>query len=99
MSGGVGVLCAEGRSEGIDVTESLYEGLTLQLTGNRKVGRLTKEILTVIDGSILSKGNLRERQGGYLEHLTGTLSIRRCDDGSMYVYEIALLEELMDGKG
>lgn len=33
--------------------------------------------------------------GGYLEHFTGSLTVRGCDDGSMDVLESALLEETM----
>ena len=45
VTGGVGILCSKGRTEGINVTECHCISLALKLTRNGKVCALTEEVL------------------------------------------------------
>ena len=45
MTGCVGILCTESRSECVDVTKCLCISLTIQLAAYSKVGLFSKEIL------------------------------------------------------
>ena len=99
VSRGVGVFGAEGRAEGVNVAEGLCVGFSVQLPGNREVGRLAEEILRVIHGAVLSAGRIADVQSRHLEHFAGALCVRARDDRGVDVDKTALLEELMDRVG
>ena len=50
MAGGVGVLRAERRPEGVDVGERQGGGLGVELAGDGEVRGLAEEVLRVVDG-------------------------------------------------
>ena len=97
MSCCVGILCSEGRTKGIYILEGKGKGLNIKLSRYGKVCRMTIEILAVVYLSVLCKRKIVHIKSCYLEHLSGTLTVTTCDDGCMYIYEIPLLEELMNG--
>ena len=91
----VGILCAEGRSKGVDIFERHRIGLTVELTTYRKIRRLIKEILTVIDLSICHR-KVVQIQCCDLEHLTCAFTVASRNQWCMNIYEISLLKELVN---
>ena len=97
MTCGVGVLCTEGRSEGVDVAECLCISLAVELSAYSEVGLLAKEVLAVVYSSVLvSAADVLHIQCGYLEHLSCTLTVASCDQRCMNVNKSSLLEEFVD---
>ena len=94
----VGVLCTEGRAECINVLECHRIGLAVKLTAYRKISRLSKEILGIIDLAVLCLRNIVQIHGCYLEHLACTLAVTSSDQWSVHIYKALLLEELMNSK-
>ena len=99
MTARVGVLGAEGGAKGVDVAKAHGKVLGLELTGDREVGGLAKEVLAVVHLAVLGEGRVGRVDGGHAEHLARALGVRRGDDGSVHVEEATLLEEAVDGKG
>ena len=97
MSCCVGILCSEGRTKGIYILEGKGKGLNIKLSRYGKVCRMTIEILAVVYLSVLCKRKIVHIESCYLEHLSCTLTVTTCDDGCVYIYEIPLLEEFMNG--
>ena len=95
---GVGVLCSEGRTEGVDVTERHSVGLALKLTRNGEVCALAEEVLGEINGAVLTSGGIVHVKGGNSEHLACALCIGAGDDGGVHVNESAAVEEGVDSK-
>ena len=62
MSFSIRVFCSKSWPKCINFTKSHSHGFTLQLTGNRQIGALTKEILRPIDVAVLGQ---RGHGGGY----------------------------------
>ena len=96
MTGRVGVLCTEGRSECIDVTECLCIRLAVQLSAYGQVGRFIEEVFGKIYFSVFCLRNVVQIHGGYLEHLTGTFTVASCDQWSVHIDKSSLLEEFVD---
>ncbi len=96
VTGGVGLLRAEGGSESIYVAEREREGLHVQLTADGQVDGLSEEILAVIDRSVFRHRKLSHGQGRHLEHLAGTLRVTAGDDGRVDIGEASLHEERVD---
>ena len=99
MARGVGLLCPEGGAEGVDIAEGHGEGLGIQLAGNRQVGALAEEVLTVVHRAALPPGRVLHVQGGHAEHLPRALAVAGGDDGGVDVDEALVLEEAVDGVG
>ena len=98
MSLSVAVFSAKGRPEGIDIAESGCKGFGGQLAGNGQAGHLAEEVLAVIHRPVIILRYVGKIQRGQLEHFTGPLRVRTGDQGGVQVYEIALLEEFVNGK-
>ena len=96
---GVGVLGAEGGTEGIHIAEGHGKVLGVQLAGHGEAGLFAEEVLRVVHLTVLGLGNVVQIQRGDLEHLAGALTVGAGDDGSLDIHEAAALEELMDGVG
>ena len=96
MTCGVGVLCTEGRSEGVDVAECLCISLAVELSAYSEVCLLAKEVLAVVYSSVLVQRRVLHIQCGYLEHLSCTLTVASCDQWCMNVNKSSLLEEFVD---
>ena len=77
------------------VAERLGECLNIQLPAHCQICRLAKEVLTVIDTAVFEARRIVYIQRCNLEHLPCTLSITCCDDWCVRIYEISLLEELV----
>ena len=97
VAGGVGVLGTEGRTECIDILKCHSEGFAVELTGYGQAGLLTEEILGVIHLTGFGFRHVGGIHGGNLEHLAGALTVASGDQRGVYVHEIPILEELMDG--
>ena len=97
MARGVGIFGAEGRAEGVDIAESLCEGLTVQLTGHGQIRLLAEEVFGIVDRAIFESGRVIEVERRHLEHFTGAFTVRACDERRVDIDEAALLEELVDG--
>src|SRR5262249_42536378 len=92
----VRVLRAEGRTEGVDVTERQGEDLALELAAHREVGGLTKKILREVDRAVGLSRRIREVEGGDAEHRPRSFAVRSGDDRRVYVDEAPFLEKLVD---
>jgi hypothetical protein len=66
VTGGIGVLCTEGRTKGVDITKRHSIGFTLKLTGNGEVCTLTEEVLRKINLTVLGFGKIFKVKSGYL---------------------------------
>ena len=71
VAGGVGVLGAEGRAEGVDLAQGAGEDLGLELAADRQVRGLAEEVLGEVDGRRRSSG----ARGGFSRSRVVTLNI------------------------
>ena len=99
MTRGVGVFRAEGRAEGINVTECHSVCLALKLSRNRKVCALSEEVLRKINASVLVFGRISHIESSDSEHFARALTVRACDKRGMNIYEASVMEELVDSEG
>ena len=99
VAGGVGVLGAEGRPEGVDVAESHRHRLRLHLAGDGEVGLPPEEVLAVVDFAVLGAGRVLGVDGRHPEHLARPFAVAGGDEGGVDVDKPALLEEGVDGVG
>ena len=91
MAGGVRVLGAEGRAEGIDVGERAGERLAFELAADGQVGGFAEEVrLRLLVNVALEDGDA--------EHLTRALAVASGNDRRVHINEVAFLEELMHGE-
>ena len=97
MTGGVGVFRTEGRTKGIDVLKGHGKGFAIELTGYSQVGGLAVEVLREVYLTIFGLGHVIQVQGGNLEHLTGTLTVRAGNQRGVHIYKVPVLEELVNG--
>ena len=96
MTGRVGIFRTEGRTEGVDVAESLGKGFAVQLAAHRKIGRFPEEILREVHLSLFIDRNIRKIHRSHLEHLSGSFTVTACDQRRMHIHKSSLLEEFMD---
>ena len=97
MALGVGLLGTEGRSKGIYLAKGHGHTFRFQLAGNSQAGGFSKEILGIIDGTVLVERRVYRVQGGYPEHFTGALTVAGSNQRGMAVDKAPLVEEFMDG--
>ena len=95
MTCGVGVLSTESWSKCIYITECLCKCLTVQLTAYSQICLLAKEILRVINISLIICRNVIQIHGCNLEHLPCTLAVTSCDQRSVYINKSSLLKEFV----
>src|SRR5699024_1362317 len=98
MPGGIGVFCPEGRSEGIDVPKRHRSEFAFQLSGDSQVSSFSEKVFTVVYTSIRLARWIIHVQRSYLEHFSGTFSIRAGDHRCVDVDKTLLVEKLMDRK-
>ena len=96
---GVGVLGPEGGAEGVDFTYSRGSQFAFQLSGNGEGGLLPEEVFGEVHVALLVQGDVLQVQGGYLEHVSGTLGIAFRNEGGVEIDESLLVEEAVDGEG
>ena len=92
----IAVLCTEGRTKGIDLTECHSCQLALQLTRHGKTGLLAEEVVGVVDLALIVFFEVVEVFGCHLEHLSCTFTVRSGNDWSMEIEETVLVEVVMD---
>ena len=95
MTCGVGVLSTESWSKCIYITECLCKCLTVQLATYSQICLLAKEILRVINISLIICRNVIQIHGCNLEHLPCTLAVTSCDQRSVYINKSSLLKEFV----
>ena len=93
---GIAVLGAESRTEGIDLTQGHSAELTFQLTGNGEGSLFAKEIIGVVDLTVLVVFEVIQVLGRNLEHLARTFAVRSRDERGMEVEITVLVEIGMD---
>ena len=89
----IGVLCAEGRSEGIDFTESHCTEFAFQLSADGEGCLFAEEVVGVVYLSVLVLFEIVEVLGCYLEHLSCTLAIGSGDERRVEI-EVSVLMEI-----
>src|SRR6056297_369954 len=92
MTAGVGIFRPEGGAESIYVTHCQGVNLSFQLAADCQTGLFAEKVTAVIDGSILSR-QFFHRQGGYLKHLSGSLTIAGRNDRGVDVHKAPLLKK------
>ena len=97
VTGGIGILRAEGRPEGIDIAEGLGICLAVELSAYRQVRLLAEEILAVIYIALLVQRRILGIQCSHTEHLARALAVASGDQRRVHIDEASLLEEFMDG--
>ena len=100
MTGGVGILRAEGGSEGIDIAESHGIGLC-RLTGRLQSGwsafRRNPGSKSTVPSVLLR--HVGQIHGRHLEHLSGALAVASGDQRRVHIDKALLLEKFMDRIG
>ena len=99
MAGGIGILRAEGRSEGVNIAERQRENLRLQLSGYGQAGLFAKKVLAVVDLAVLGSRQIFEIQRRYLKHLAGTLCVAGSNLRGMHIDEVLILKEFVNRVG
>ena len=94
----VGVLRAESRTEGVNVTQRGRRQLAFQLARYGQVGRLTEKVFFEVDRSVGKLRQVLQIQRGHLEHLARALRVGPGDDRGVEVIETTVVEVLVDGK-
>ena len=98
MAGSVGMLSAEGRTEGIDLAEAGGQSFGFKLAGHGEAGGLAEEvILEEVAGFGL--GAAVHGKGGHAEHFAGTFAVGTGEDGGVNVVVALTAEVVMDGHG
>ena len=92
----MGVFRTEGRSECVDVSECQSVSFALQLAGYGQAGFLAEEVLGIVDISFFVSWRIVHVQSGYTEHFACTFAVTSGDDWSVNIYEVLILEELVD---
>jgi hypothetical protein len=75
VSGGVGVLGAEGRTEGVDLAHGQAERLDIELAGNGQKGLAAKKVTAEINVSGIGARQVHQVKGRHPEHLAGTFGV------------------------
>ena len=96
MAGRIGVFCAEGRPERVNIRECQRHTFPLQLPGDGEIGRLAEKVLRVIYLSVLGKRRVQWIKGGDPEHLPCPLRVTAGNQRGMHINETAFVEKLMD---
>ena len=99
VSCGIGVLCAEGRTECVYLTVCKSVGLALKLSRNGEVCGFAEEVLREVYASVFLAGRVVHVQCCNSEHLACTLTVRCCNDRGMNVNESSVVEELVNSEG
>ena len=97
VAGGVGILGAEGGTEGIDTAQTHGGHLTLQLSGDGQTCLAAEEIVSKVFSLALGGGVPGESCDA--EHFTRALAVGAGDDGGMDVAVAVGVEVLVDGLG
>ena len=95
---GVGLLCAEGGSEGVYLGECQSHTLCFKLTGNGETCVFAEEIPAEIYAAVLTKGRLFGIECGNAEHFACTLAVAAGDDGCVGIDKAAGMEKVVDRK-
>mmetsp|Transcript_4892 Transcript_4892/g.14220 ORF Transcript_4892/g.14220 Transcript_4892/m.14220 type:complete len:203 (-) Transcript_4892:1176-1784(-) len=98
VPGSVGVLSSEGRPKGVGIGQGATEGLHSKLAADSHEGRLSEEVLRVVDLTSSHRQAILlciGKQGCHLEHLTSPLAICCRDERRVHVQETSRPEELM----
>ena len=95
----IGVLCAESGSKGVDGTQCRCTQFAFQLSGNRKRGLLTEEIIVVDDFPVIVLFQVVEILGGHLKHIACSLTVASCNQRRMEIEETMLMEIGVDSHG
>ncbi len=96
MARSIGVFCTECRTKRINSSQCRSSKFTFQLSGNRQTGLLTKEVVIINDRTGFILLQIIEVLRCYLEHLSGTFTVRSRDDRCMEIDETFLMEKSMD---
>ena len=94
----IGVFCTESWSESINPSQSHCRSFTFQLSGNRQVGFLSKEILSKIDFSVFCFWNIIKVKIRNTKHFSGSFCISSRNYRRVDVEKLILIEERVDCK-
>ena len=97
VAGGVAVFGAEGRAEGVDITDGSRIGFCFQLATYGERCRFTEKVLFPVDAVDLFFGEHGEVERGDLKHFAGAFAVGCSDDGGIEIQEAAVLKEGMNG--
>ena len=96
MTLGVGFFGAEGRSEGVNLSESLCHDFALKLTGHGKKSRLSEKVLGIINRSVLFFRRIFHVERRNTEHFAGAFTVTAGNQRCVRIYETVLCKESMD---
>ena len=89
----IGILCAEGRTESVDLSQSHSTQFAFELSADGECGLFAKEIVGIVYLSVFVFLEVIEVLGRYLEHLSGTFAVRSGDKRCVEV-EVSVLMEI-----
>ena len=97
MSCSVRVFRSECRSESIYVPECQCESFSLKLSAYSQACLFSEEVLAVVDLAFCILRQIIQIERSHLEHLACALTVAGSDYRSVHIYEVLILEELVDG--
>ena len=97
MARGVGIFRPEGGTEGIYIFKSKGEGLSVQLTADGKICRLSEKVLGKIHTPVLFSGHLIQIQRGYLKHFPCSLTVTARNQRRVHIHKASLHKKAVDG--
>ncbi len=98
VAGCIGILGAEGRTEGVDFTHGRGTQFAFQLAADGQGSLLAEEILAEIHFAVVL-GHVLEVHRGHLEHIACTFGVAFGDERGIQIDEALVVEELVDGEG
>ncbi len=94
---GVGLLCPEGRAEGVDLAEGHRGHFAFELAGDGEARLLAEEVVGIVVVGVVVVGLCAKGLRGHLEHFAGAFRVRTGDERRVHIDITILLEVLMDG--
>ena len=96
VAGSIGVLGTEGGTKGVNLTKRESTQLTLQLTRHGQCSLASKEVLRVINLTVLALGHIVQVESCNIEHSTCALAVRSGNQRGVPIVEALVVEELMN---
>ena len=96
VAGSIGVFSTECRTECIDSTHRRSSQFTFQLAGYSQTCLLAEEVVIIRDRTSFVFLQVIQTHGSYLEHLSGTFTVRPCDNRCMEIEKSLFMEKLVN---
>ena len=96
MALGVRLFGTEGRTEGVNLSESLRHNFALKLTGNGQKSGFSEEVLGIINRAVLFLRRIFHIERGNTEHFAGTFTVTARNQRCMRINKAVIRKERVD---